>query len=173
MYQTVWDQTMQTIPNVMVNECLPWWTSSSELLLLQSSTKPSEIVFKRRFNIVCLTNFKSFQLESFNLKVSSQEPERTWVSLSCNELANCLRSWPTTYWFFSNACSSCSSWLGLNAVRTRFGFLAMPIRNGNGLMYELPVWGGREEDAISLWLRMWFYVIGFCWNRIPKFKEDF
>ena len=73
---------MQTIPNVMVNECLPWWTSSSELLLLQSSTKPSEIVFKRRFNIVCLTNFKSFQLESFNLKLKS----RTGTYLSFAEL---------------------------------------------------------------------------------------
>ena len=41
-------------------------------------------------------------------------------------LASSFRSAPTTYWFFSNACSNFSSWLGLKAVRILFGF-----RNGS------------------------------------------
>ena len=50
----------------------------------------------------------------------------TWVSDRLRLCASCFLSWPTTYWFFSKACSSFSSCDGLNAVRIRFGF-----RNGS------------------------------------------
>ena len=47
----------------------------------------------------------------------------TWVSDKFSVLASSFRSWPTTYWFFSKACSSLSSWDGEKAVRMRLGFL--------------------------------------------------
>ncbi len=50
----------------------------------------------------------------------------TCVSDKLSDLASSFLSWPTTYWFFSNACSSLSSWEGENAVRILFGF-----RNGS------------------------------------------
>ena len=50
----------------------------------------------------------------------------TCVSDKLRVLASSFRSAPTTYWFFSNACSNFSSWLGLKAVRILFGF-----RNGS------------------------------------------
>ena len=50
----------------------------------------------------------------------------TCVSDKLMVLASSFRSAPTTYWFFSNACSNFSSWLGLKAVRILFGF-----RNGS------------------------------------------
>ena len=50
----------------------------------------------------------------------------TCVSDKLRVLASSFRSAPTTYWFFSNACSNFSSWLGLKAVRILFG-----LRNGS------------------------------------------
>ena len=47
----------------------------------------------------------------------------TWVSDKCSVLASSFLSWPTTYWLFSKACSSLSSWEGEKAVRIRLGFL--------------------------------------------------
>ena len=46
----------------------------------------------------------------------------TWVSDRLRFLASSFLSCPTTYWFFSNACSSFKSWFGENAVRIRLGF---------------------------------------------------
>ena len=45
----------------------------------------------------------------------------TCVSDKLRCLASSLRSAPTTYWFFSKACSNFNSWLGLKAVRILFG----------------------------------------------------
>ena len=50
----------------------------------------------------------------------------TCVSDKLRFLASSFLSAPTTYWFFSNACSNFSSWLGLKAVRILFG-----LRNGS------------------------------------------
>ena len=50
----------------------------------------------------------------------------TWVSDRLRFLASSFLSCPTTYWFFSKACSSFRSWFGENAVRIRLGF-----RKGN------------------------------------------
>ena len=50
----------------------------------------------------------------------------TWVSERLRFLASSFLSCPTTYWFFSNACSSFNNWFGEKAVRIRFGF-----RNGS------------------------------------------
>ena len=45
----------------------------------------------------------------------------TCVSDKLRCFASSLRSAPTTYWFFSKACSNFNSWLGLKAVRILFG----------------------------------------------------
>lgn len=47
----------------------------------------------------------------------------TCVSDKFSDFASSFLSWPTTYWFFSKACSSLSSWLGEKAVLILFGFL--------------------------------------------------
>ena len=50
----------------------------------------------------------------------------TCVSDKLSDLASSFLSCPTTYWFFSNACSSFKSWEGEKAVRIRLG-----LRKGN------------------------------------------
>lgn len=54
-------------------------------------------------------------------KANTSKGFLTWVSDKLRFLASSLRSAPTTYWFFSKACSNFNSWLGLKAVRILFG----------------------------------------------------
>ena len=55
----------------------------------------------------------------------------TCVSERFKDFASSFRSCPTTYWFFSKACSSFKSWLGEKAVRIRLGFLKGRRNSGN------------------------------------------
>ena len=50
----------------------------------------------------------------------------TCVSDKLRDFASSFLSCPTTYWFFSKACSSFNNWLGEKAVRILFG-----LRKGN------------------------------------------
>ena len=64
----------------------------------------------------------------------------TWVSDKFNNFANSFLSCPTTYWFFSKACSSLRSWLGEKAVRILFGFRKGKRNSGR--------WGPAERRGV-------------------------
>ena len=92
----------------------------------------------------------------------------TWVSERLRFLASSFLSCPTTYWFFSKACSNFNSWFGENAVRIRFGF-----RNGSKNSGKFGP--GRRQHvkilSISLWKSKrlaikWWGFNGRCFDGV-------
>jgi len=89
----------------------------------------------------------------------------TCVSDKLSDLASSFLSAPTTYWFFSKACSSLSNWLGLKAVRMRLGLRKGRRNSGK--------WGPAREigeqlmaDSISL-LTSCYFSFFICARRQP------
>ena len=79
----------------------------------------------------------------------------TCVSDKLRCLASSLRSAPTTYWFFSKACSNFNSWLGLKAVRILFGLRKGSKNSGK--------WGPEIKKNPRIKKRCWQVQETYCY----------
>ena len=97
----------------------------------------------------------------------------TWVSDKFRCFASSLRSAPTTYWFFSKACSNFNSWLGLKAVRILFGLRKGSRNSGK--------WGPvkKPKKTINIYSRfdypiqfkLFHNIINMQYWRSPRVKD--